>query len=432
MQVKSKKSAVLLTIVAILALGAFVLVRWVTAPQPPSVVYDGLDPAIVQVLDDCYAAVRWSPRSGEAWGRLGIALMNYKFIAEAQDCLREAEKRDPRNPRWPYFLSLSMFPDNIEDGLPKLKRAVELDGNSDPAPRNRLATILAELGEYEESRSQFKQVLQKWPDDPMAILGLGKIAFAQNQLEESLDHLNRVIGSRHAATSSRQLLKTIHERHGNAAEAARIARELNTLPEDIPPRDPYELEASELYAGRVAWLDNAARLYRQGRYADAMPIVQRCVRDYPESVDARILLARLQMRRRDYEAARATWESARRLSPDAVEVLVQLGVTLLYLESVDSAIECFESAIEIDQTLSEAHHNLGLSYIAAKNFNAAVSAFQTAVQLKPGFVDSHLGLADALNRTGNLSDARDALQKAYQLDPNDQRTLTMRRRLGIE
>jgi tetratricopeptide (TPR) repeat protein len=418
-------------LVCAVALAAIYVVRWATPPKPPEVDLAGFDPAIVSVLEQCYEAVRQRPRSGAAWGRLATALLAYEFKSEAQFCFRQAEQREPADPRWPYLHGLSLFPDATEEGLAKLRGAAHLHGDRSSTARNRLATILAELGQFDEAQLHFSRVLGRWPDDPAAILGMGKLAFARGQLEESLRYLKRAATNRHTAKASRQLLATLHQRLGNRDAAEAVIREIRQMPEDVPLPDPFIDEASDVRTGRKAWLDYATQLYRQGRNAEAMPLVQRTVRVYPESADAWILLARLRMRQKDYVAAQSSWEKALERAPEAVEAHMQLGVTRLHLGQSQAAIACFERTIELKPNLSEAHHNLGLAFTATGQHHQAIAAFRQAIRLQPGFVDSYLGLADSLAATGNLEEARQTLDQAIQLSPTDERTLRLRERYGF-
>src|SRR5690349_21588977 len=49
------------------------------APEPPSVDPTGVDPAVLAAIDSARGAVRQSPRSANAWGRLGMILAAHNF-----------------------------------------------------------------------------------------------------------------------------------------------------------------------------------------------------------------------------------------------------------------------------------------------------------------------------------------------------------------
>ncbi|MGE5194566.1 MAG: hypothetical protein ACM3U2_18905, partial [Deltaproteobacteria bacterium] len=60
--------------------------------------------AIVRGLD----AVRADPRSGKAWGRLGLVLRAHEFGNEANACLAVAARLEPREFLWPYIEGVSL------------------------------------------------------------------------------------------------------------------------------------------------------------------------------------------------------------------------------------------------------------------------------------------------------------------------------------
>jgi tetratricopeptide (TPR) repeat protein len=420
-------SALALTVLA----AAAWLTRRMPVKTPPAVSLEGLEPAIVQVLQQCRRDVLRSPRSGAAWGKLGVALLAYEFKTEARTCLHEAERFDPRNPRWPYFHGLSMFPDETNQGLALLNRSADLCGDEDSWVRNRLATILADLGEYDQAELHFKRVLKRWPDDPAAILGMGKITSARGQPQASIAYLTRAAENPSTAKSALRMLVIVQQRLGNSDAAKQILQRLAQQPDDMPLPDPFVEEASMVRTGLRAWLDDATLLYRQGQIAEAEPIALQIVKSYPESAEAWILLGRIQMRRQEFAAARQSWQMAIERAPDAIEAHVQLGVTHMRMGQPAAAIDRFRRAVELKPNLSQGFHNLGLCYAATGQVELATKAFRDAISLRPGSVDSYLALVDMLIRTGNRDEARQQLDQVAKLAPTDPRIPDLRAKLGL-
>src|SRR5437899_2101638 len=115
-------------------------------PDPPDVVLTGLDPTVVNVVEESRAAVRHSPRSAAAWGRLGMVLVVHDFHAEANRCFAQSERLDPRDPHWPYYQGITLFLGDPKAAIPKLRRAVALCGDRPDVPRLRLAETLFAQG----------------------------------------------------------------------------------------------------------------------------------------------------------------------------------------------------------------------------------------------------------------------------------------------
>ena len=392
-----------------------------TGPEPPRPNWQGLDPAVVDVLQACERAVRRQPRSGHAWGKLGMALLVYEFTPEARTCLAHAERFDPTDSRWAYFHGVSLFPDQTEAGLDRLRCAVELTRDENSAARLRLANILAEFGRYDEAEEHYRAVLAKWPDDPGAILGLGRLTFARGNFAESLDYLNRAANSPFTARLAHQLLITVHNRLGDAEMSAQLQNKLGQLPADRSLPDAFVDEASQLRVGLRALVDYGALLAQQGDLDEAKPLAQRAVQEYPTSPEAWMLMTRIYLAEQRLDDAVKAAEKAVELSPSTVEPRMQLGVTLLHRRQIEDAIRCFQRAVELKPELGEAHHNLGLCFSARQAWPDAIQSFREAIRLNSGFVDSYLGLADALARNGDMAGARDAIQSALRLRPEDPR-----------
>ena len=97
----ARKRSRLLAVVALLAGGAGAYVWW-RRPAADLPVFDWsqADPVVVAAVESARAAVRQSPRSGVAWGKLGMTLFANYLIPEAQVCFAQAQRFEPDEPRW--------------------------------------------------------------------------------------------------------------------------------------------------------------------------------------------------------------------------------------------------------------------------------------------------------------------------------------------
>src|SRR5207244_6695765 len=62
---------------------------WLAAPSPPEVDVSGADPDVAEAVEAARSAVKWSPHSAAAWGRLGMVLRAHDFGREANAALAE-------------------------------------------------------------------------------------------------------------------------------------------------------------------------------------------------------------------------------------------------------------------------------------------------------------------------------------------------------
>ena len=426
------RTVIYLVLVAVGLTTSGLIVAKRTAPNVPQVSLEELDPAVANVIRQCQQQVRNSPRSGERWGRLGMALVIYEFDREAQECLQHAERFDPADARWPYFLGVSLLPTDAEAALDGLRRAVERNADQHPAVRRRLANILAENGNYDEARQHYQIILNRWNDEPGATLGMGRLLCAEGQFEQALEYLSKAAESPCTARSAHPLLITTFHRLGQPENAARYEQRLAGLPADQTLPDPYVEEASQLRVGLRAFVDYGGMQLKHGHTAEAKTLAERAVKTYPESPEAWMLMTRVHLVEQRFDAAIESASKAVQFGPQMVETQIQLGVTRLYRRELSEAQACFERAIELRPDLAEAHHNLGLCRAGQQDWSGAIEAFQEAVRLNSGFVDSYLGLADALAKTGEEEAAREAAQTALNLSPNDPRTVQLVNRLKHE
>src|SRR5437868_5647204 len=91
-----------------------------TAPRPPALDLEGKDPAIVAAVQEARTAVLQASRSARAWGQLGMVLAAHQFTAEANACFAQAERLNPKEPRWPYYQGVALSLGDPEAAIPKL------------------------------------------------------------------------------------------------------------------------------------------------------------------------------------------------------------------------------------------------------------------------------------------------------------------------
>ncbi|HLJ94925.1 MAG TPA: hypothetical protein VKU02_17250, partial [Gemmataceae bacterium] len=78
---------------------------WLRAPQalaPPQMDLSNVDRAVRRAVESARTAILDRPDSAEAWGKLGMILMAHGLpVTASTACLTQAERLDPRQPRWP-------------------------------------------------------------------------------------------------------------------------------------------------------------------------------------------------------------------------------------------------------------------------------------------------------------------------------------------
>jgi tetratricopeptide (TPR) repeat protein len=393
-------------------------------PEPPAVNMDGADPAVVAAVKQAAARVRQAPRSAGAWGELGLVLLSHDFRAEAVSCFTEAERLDDREPRWPYLCGVTLALGEPKAALPQLHRAVELVGETEDAPRLRLAETLLGQGETEEAAQHFRRILERHPEtaNPFADyaqLGLARVAFDSGDEAGGWERLEHCVVRPFTRKAAHALLAEVRERQGDAAAAAREMAQAEDLPTDVPWPDPFLDEVEKRRVGKQGLFAQADRLLDQGQVEEAGALLEQGVLEYPDAAEAWLLLGRVQLRRQNTASAESALRTAQQLAPDLVDTQFYMGVVLALRQDNRAAAACFRTATELKPDYALAQYNLGRCLLQEGDEPRASAAFRAAVRCKPHYAQAHAALGELLARAGRKDEAVEHLRHALALDPAD-------------
>jgi tetratricopeptide (TPR) repeat protein len=225
--------------------------------------------------------------------------------------------------------------------------------------------------------------------------------------------------------------------HGQPQEAL---RQLDALASQKPPVAGVErLRGMALYAeGDFSGADQALAealnenskdveaaelrgltLFRMGRYAEAIPLLEGIHEWAPGAkVDPSYVLALCYIDTRRYDDARRAFARQFGFEPDSAAAYLLAGRMLLRHEYLPIALEYAKKAMQLDPKLPEGHLLLGEIALAGEHLDDAIAEFEKERDLNPmnGAVYDRLG--DAYTRAGQYQNAQQALQEAILLEPN--------------
>jgi tetratricopeptide (TPR) repeat protein len=405
-------------VVVLTCVGAFVIFGRPPA-APPINVPNSPDPQVATAINQAHAAVVRAPRSGDAWGHLGMVLVTHEYYTEGTQCLAEAEKLDPREVRWPYFQGVLLANRDPAVGIPKLERAVQLAPPDVSAPRLRLAEALLVQGRWDEAENLFTQVLAQDPENPRARLGLGRIARVQSRLQDSVAYLKPCSDSPFSRHTAHSLLAEIYERQNEHAAAERELHLVESLPADASFPDPLYKELEDLRVGVHADVTRALTLLHEGRVPETLTLLEQTVRQYPDTDYAWEAYGQALISANDYETAEGAFRKAIQVSPNMQEAHFFLGVTLFQQKKYAEAAGSFRRAAEIQPDDAWAHYNLGHCLKEQGKRGEAIDAFRAAVHAKPQFAEAHRNLGELLAEDGNDTEAAEHLKEALKWAPGD-------------
>ena len=408
----------------VLAGGGYYFWRQNTPPEPPLIKLTGADPAIIKAIEEARAAVRSAPRSGRAWGRLGMILSIHDILPEADFCYAQAERFEPREPRWPYLRGLAWSGEDPGAALPSLQRAAALCGDL-PAPHLRLAELLIERGRFDEAEAQIKPVIQREPQNARALLGLARLANGRNQSAAALEYVRQSIQFAPEVKASHALLGSLEQRAGHQAAAEEAFRQAAQLPPSQVWPDPFLIEINRLRTGLTAMTDSAEAWLKQGLLKESVALMQQAVTQYPERMSAWLVFGKALIQSGDATSAERALRHAVQLEPDSVAARTELGSALFAQAKYPDAEASYREALRINPNLAEAWFNLGLCLVNQRDSAHAVEAFQNATRFKPDFTYAYLRWGQALGRLKRVPEAIEQMQHALQLSPTNQEAREM-------
>ena len=168
----------------------------------------------------------------------------------------------------------------------------------------------------------------------------------------------------------------------------------------------------------VADLLTARRLLRDGRTAEAIPLLKRAAERSPASrlIHYDLGVGLLQVGQVD--AAIAALDAALRIDPRYAEALVALGDATLVLRQFDRAVEYFRGALALNDQIAEAQLGLARALQATGHLDESVVAYRKALALAPGNADAESECGDVLLRLQQVPEAIGHLREAVRLNPD--------------
>jgi len=201
--------------------------------------------------------------------------------------------------------------------------------------------------------------------------------------------------------------------------------------------------------------EEAERLYRLGRFEEALSRYEALAAELPDVALAHIGVAQARERLGDYPRALEAWNRAHQLLPDDPRIMGELGdvCRLLkayedaerwyrralertagrdrarwligwgFLESLrgddERARALFAEAVSADPLSSVASHNLGTALLRLSRYDEADAAFQNAIRQDPKNAKAFFGRGRVAEKRGNFYAARDFYRRAAELEPEE-------------
>ncbi len=155
---------------------------------------------------------------------------------------------------------------------------------------------------------------------------------------------------------------------------------------------------------------SAVAAYESGRYPDAIPPLEKLVRQVPENFEVHELLGLVYAAQSDDTKSNPHLAKAVRLKPNDVAARSNLAASYSKLGKMDLAVEQFSKATELDPANYDTNHNLGEAYVRLGKLPQAITYLEKAQAIAPAY-DNGYDLALAYFLTNRLPDARSSITK---------------------
>jgi len=361
----------------------------------------------------------------------------------AVTCAEDGLARHADNVELRYLLGQAYIEAGIvEDGLRAYRTIVERSPDNYEV-RLRIAHDLYRMGNYASALTHYATVAAAQPDSGAAAVGKARSLLRLNRDEEAKSVAVKLSGNKETRSEGYYLLGKIAAKQGRHKEAIlRLTRACKDGPEVVDAwlslaRAYVEIKqpvnAVKSLAQGIGHNPGAYELYalagqiefEQEHYQEANAYLDKAVSLNSEVLNERKRYARSLFATRNYRSAAYHAESASRMAPRDIDVLVLLADIANQQGKIGSAIEFLKTAISIDNASPELQYRIGRVYQDANLFDASRGHLERAAAILPHWADPHIALGNLYAERRMFDDAVAEFEKAVELDPSDQNRATL-------
>jgi tetratricopeptide (TPR) repeat protein len=430
-----RKLLIVVAAAGLLGAGGWYGWRWYTAPKPPDIPLEGVHEKKKEKIEQAREEVRRQPRSGTAWGELGLTLMANGFFEQSIPCFAHAQRFDPKQPRWPYFQGAMMLMFGRRDGFDLLRHSLTVARSE----KNRrailfqLALALVEDGQLDEAERYAQQLQSLEGDGPSVSFVLGVLALNRGDRAAARTHLGRLTDHPSARKRSYAMLAGLTD--GDEKLAQSYWQRSLELPEDRPWPDSFEEALAQYRAEPESRLAEFVELEAQGRHDEALKVIRKLAEQSPDE-GLCFLLGFTLFKMSHFEQAIPAFRQSLGFNPRNPKTHLFLGISLLQLGEVrlkegskEKALTLFREAVEAEDKALALQNDVADAYLtrgrALRHLNRtaeAIESFRQAVRVGTEYAEMHQVLGEALAEAGQVREGLEHLENAVKLaKPDDPR-----------
>lgn len=400
----------------------------------PQVSLDRAGPAARKAIQEAEDLVGRKPKSGVAWGRLGMVLLAHNFEEPAGICFMAAHELDSTSSRWPYYAGVTLAISDPQQALVHFATSAKL-APEEPWPKFRQAELLMDFQRLDEAEQVLNSISLLEPSDRLIYDQVRLVLLRQNpELLKQLpvEQLRQLqAGSNRRACL--ELLAQVWHRLGRKSESDAVARQLRAeSPRTEGWDDPYVAEVFAMRKDPLWQADLARKAFAAGQTEEALRRLTDLVADHPDDPQWAIELARMWGRLGKSSNAKSVLLAAAKQHPNSAELYFELGNLQHQSSDWPSAVKSYSAATRLKPDYGLAYYNLGQTHLQWQHPDEALAAFQQALRCQPDLAVAHLNLGELLIQRGKPTDlaaARQHLERSLKLAPKDRRAAELLERL---
>jgi tetratricopeptide (TPR) repeat protein len=200
------------------------------------------------------------------------------------------------------------------------------------------------------------------------------------------------------------------------------------LPACLLPGDLFALTAGDARTRSFKLQSEGMRLYREGKYNEAIEAFRQVVNLHLNSFMAWYYLGASLLVERRYSEAIEPLKIALDLQPDYVQAHLALGDAYLKNGETDEARASYLRALDLQPGYAPGHDGLGRMYESLGKVDDAEAEYRKALEINIAFADAYTHLGELLMRRGRLAEATRLFLKAIAMKPDFSQAYS---RLGV-
>ena len=330
----------------------------------------------------------------ERYGRYGMILQAAEFFDAAEPSYLNAQKLDPDDVRWPYYLAnLYKSRGDTDNAEASFKRALALQPN-DLATLIWLGRLELDKGKAADAEQLFGKAYSLAPNTVAVLAGLGRVAVEKRDYESAVKYLEQALVIDPEGESLHAPLATAYRGLGQVDKARpHIGQWKNR---DLPVPDPRQQDMDLLLESGLSYELRGIREFE--------------VRDWKGAAEFF----------RKGLALTANNSPLRRSLEHKLGTALYLSGDLAEAEKHFSAVTDAGPKEGIDEATAKAHYSLAVLLASdPKRVPQALPHFEAAIRYQPNYVEAHLAMADFLRRNRRPDAALAQYRETIAINPRN-------------